>query len=172
MKKNILTIIILAATLVNLTLSAVMLFVYLPNAQKMNTLITKICQVIDLDLESPLPVPEDEKVAVADLESHVISSDMVVGLSKGEDGKIYYASIAASLVLNTKAEDYATVSTLMTTQSERIKEIVQIEVGKLNKDNFHESREAVREAILATLQEEFETKCIYRVDFGNYLVAE
>ena len=50
MKKNILTVIILATTLVNLTLCGVMLFVYLPNAQKMNTMITKICQAIDLEL--------------------------------------------------------------------------------------------------------------------------
>ena len=172
MKKNILTIIILAATLVNLTLSAVMLFVYLPNAQKMNTLITKVCQVIDLELESPLPTDKEEVVSVQDLESHVIATDMTVGLSKGTNGKLYYAVVSASLVLNTKAEDYATVSALMTTQSARIKEVVQDEIGKLTKDTFQESKEAVKKTILSILQEEFDTTCIYRIDFGNYLVGE
>ena len=68
MKKNILTVIILATTLVNLTLCGVMLFVYLPNAQKMNTMITKICQAIDLELESPLPKEKEEDVLPQDLE--------------------------------------------------------------------------------------------------------
>ncbi len=172
MKKNILTIIILAATLVNLTLTAVMLFVYLPNAQKMNTLITKVCQVIDLELESPLPQEKVEEVAVADLEPHIIASDMAVALAKGADGKSTYASVTVSLLLNTKAEDYATVSTLITTQDARLKEVVQDEIGKLNKDIFNESKDAVKKSILTILQDEFDTECIYRIDFSNYLIVE
>lgn len=173
MKKNILTIIILAATLVNLTLSAVMVFVYLPNAQKMNQLISKVCQVIDLELESPINQEEEEEVVeVENLESYMIGSDMIVSLKKGADGKNYYASVTASLVLNKKAEDYKTIAPLMTSQIERIKEIVQGQISQLTPDNFQESREAVKTQILMLLQEEFSTKCIYRIDFGTYIVAQ
>ena len=66
MKKNILTIIVLAATLVNLTLTALMLFVYLPNAQKMNNMITKICQVIDMELENPIVTEKEPEVLPED----------------------------------------------------------------------------------------------------------
>lgn len=170
MKKNILTIIILAATLVNLTLSAVMLFVYLPNAQKMNTLITKICQVIDMELQSPLPSDKDT-VSVADLQAYTVGTDMMICLSKGSDGKTYYASVTASVVLNTKAKDYKTISPLMDAQVERIKEIVQDEVGTLTNENFQENKEAVKERILTILQEEFDTECIYRIDFGKYVIG-
>lgn len=172
MKKNILTIIILAAVLVNLTLSAVMLFVYLPNAQKMNNLITKICQVIELELESPLPKEEKPTVLAKDLDSYVIASDMVISLAKGEDGRASYATVNASLVLNTKAEDYAVISALIPKQNARIKEIIQDELGKLTKETFQDSKETVKKRILEILQEEFTTECIYRLDFDNYLVAE
>ena len=87
MKKNILTVIILATTLVNLTLCGVMLFVYLPNAQKMNTMITKICQAIDLELESPLPKEKEEDVLPQDLEPILVAEEMTVPLAKGADGK-------------------------------------------------------------------------------------
>ncbi|MDE6873066.1 MAG: flagellar basal body-associated FliL family protein [Lachnospiraceae bacterium] len=170
MKKNILAIIILAATLVNLTLCAVMLFVYMPNAQKMNTLISKICQQIDIELESPLPVQKEDPVLATDLEAIIVGENMTIKLSKGTDGKDHYMQVTASVVLNTKAEDYKTIQPLMTSQVERIKEIIQNPLGDLTYDNYEESKELVKQEILETLQAEFTTKCIYRIDFGTYFV--
>ena len=168
MKKNILTIIVLAATLVNLTLSALMLFVYLPNAQKMNTLITKICQVIDMELENPIPTQKEPEVLATDLESYVVGTNMTINLTKGSDGKQYYAQVTATVMLNKKAEDYVTISPLMTSQVESIKEIISREIGKLTNENFIESQEAAKEKILDALRTEYGTECIYRVVFGNY----
>lgn len=170
MKKNILAIIILAATLVNLTLSAVMLFVYLPNAQKMNTLITKICQAIDLELENPLPVEKEEPVLATDLEPIVVAENMTIKLAKGSDGKDHYIQVAPTLVLNTKAEDYKTIQPLIGVQAERIKEIIRSSIEDLSYDNYQESYDNVKQEILDILQEEYNTKCIYRIDFGTYFV--
>lgn len=170
MKKNILAIIILAATLVNLTLSAVMLFVYLPNAQKMNTLITKICQAIDLELEDPLPVEKEEPVLATDLEPIIVGEEMMFKLSKGSDGRDHVIIVTASIVLNTKAEDYKTIQPLIEPQSEHIKEIIRDSIEDLNNDNYQQSRDTVKQEILDTLQKEYNTKCIYRIDFGTYFV--
>lgn len=171
MKKNILAIIILAATLVNLTLSAVMLFVYLPNAQKMNTLITKIYEVIDIELESPLPSEKTDPVLATDLEPILIGENMAIALSKGEDGKVHYIQVTASVVLNTKAKDYKTIQPLMESQSARIKEIIQDCIGDLTYENHQDSKDLVKEEILQKLQQEFDTDCIYRIDFGLYLAS-
>lgn len=170
MKKNILAIIILAATLVNLTLCAVMLFVYMPNAQKMNTLIMKVCERIDMELESPPPVQKEDPVLATDLEPIIVGENMTIKLSKGSDGKDHYMQVTASVVLNTKAEDYKTIQPLMGTQSEHIKEIIRESIGDLTYDNYVESTELVKQEILETLQAEFNTKCIYRIDFGTYFV--
>lgn len=169
MKKNILAIIILAATLVNLTLTALMLFVYLPNAQSMNNMIMKICEVIDLELESPLPVTPQAEVLLSDLETYVVDSDMQIALAKGEDGGGHFALVTISVSLNKKADDYATVQPLITSQSERIKAIILDRIGSLTAENFMSSKEAVLSQILETLQAEFGTKCIYRVDVSKYL---
>lgn len=168
MKKNILTVIILAATLVNLTLCGVMLFVYLPNAQKMNEMITKICQVIDLELESPLPVEKEVEIPVTDLEPISVADNMTIPLAKGSDGKVHYLSLTASIVLNTKAEDYKTVQPLISTQAARIKEIIQDSISNLTYENHKESKDLVKEEILSLLQKEFDTECIYRLDFAVY----
>ncbi|MDE7326032.1 MAG: flagellar basal body-associated FliL family protein [Lachnospiraceae bacterium] len=169
MKKNILTVIILAATLVNLTLCGVMLFVYLPNAQKMNAMITKICQVIDLELESPIPKEKEEEVLPQDLEPILVAEEMTIQLTKGADGKVHHVRLNVSLVLNKKAEDYKTIQPLIEPQNARIKEIIQDSVGELTYENHLDSKELVKEEILKLLQEEFNTKCIYRIDFSSYL---
>ena len=55
MKKNMLAVLILILTIVNITLTAVLMFTVLPNAKQTDNLITRLMQIIDLELESPLP---------------------------------------------------------------------------------------------------------------------
>ena len=53
MKKNMLAIVILAATIVNVVLTALMLFTVIPKAQRTDALIQKICAILDMELENP-----------------------------------------------------------------------------------------------------------------------
>ena len=50
MKKNILTIIIMAATLINVVLSVVLVFAVMPAMNKTSALVDKVSSVIDLEL--------------------------------------------------------------------------------------------------------------------------
>lgn len=172
MKKNILAVIILAATLVNLTLSALMLFVYMPNAKKMNTMITKICGVLDMELKSPLPADKEEQVAVTDLESIVVGTNMAINLTPGADGRKYFAQVTATVVLNKKASDYKKIQPLIEPQAELIKEIIQNRIGSLTPENFHEAKELAKDEILKDLRESFDTECIYNVVLGNYTMMQ
>lgn len=52
MKKNLITVITLALVVVNLVLTVILTITILPETQKANELITKVCSAIDLDLES------------------------------------------------------------------------------------------------------------------------
>ena len=51
MKKNLMTVIILALVLVNLVLTAILAFTIIPQTRKSNQLIDKIASAIDLELE-------------------------------------------------------------------------------------------------------------------------
>ena len=51
MKKNLLTVIILALVLVNLILTAVLAFSVIPQTKKSNELIDQVCAAINIELE-------------------------------------------------------------------------------------------------------------------------
>ena len=51
MKKGVINLLILALVLVNLVLSLVLVFTFIPSIKKTNTLVDKICKIIDLDVD-------------------------------------------------------------------------------------------------------------------------
>ena len=52
MKKNLISIIILALVVANFVLTALLVFTVLPQTKQANELISKVCSAIDLDLNS------------------------------------------------------------------------------------------------------------------------
>ena len=70
MKKNILTIVILAMCFVNIVLSAILIFVMIPTANKSIRLVNKVAQIIDLELESP--ETSMESIDVSDIETYIL----------------------------------------------------------------------------------------------------
>ena len=50
MKKNLLTIITFALVLVNIVLTSILTITIMPEVKKVNELVTRICDAIDLDL--------------------------------------------------------------------------------------------------------------------------
>ena len=50
MKKNLMTVLVLALVLVNLVLTAILTISILPETKKANELITQVCNAIDLEL--------------------------------------------------------------------------------------------------------------------------
>ena len=52
MKKNLISVLILALVLANLILTAILTFTIVPQTKKSNELINQVCSAIDLELES------------------------------------------------------------------------------------------------------------------------
>ena len=52
MKKNIVSIVILALSVANLVLSALLIFTFMPQAKKTDKLVTEICSVLKIELDS------------------------------------------------------------------------------------------------------------------------
>ena len=50
MKKGISNIIVLALVIVNLVLTVILVFTFLPSIKKTNNLVTKICDMVDLEV--------------------------------------------------------------------------------------------------------------------------
>ena len=75
MKKNILTIVIMAATLINLVLSAVMIFSVVPAMNKTSNLVDKVASVVDLEIEDANKDAQD--YTVEDLKPFEVNYDTI-----------------------------------------------------------------------------------------------
>lgn len=167
MKKNLMSVIILALLVVNLVLTSVLMFTIYPQAKAANELITKVCNAIQLDLHSGaatglgnLPIDQVTTYAVGE------GADMTINLAKGEDGKEHYAVIAVSLSLNNKSDTYKESETTILSEKEAIiKDTINNIVRKYTKEQFNNENDAVKKEILKSLQNTFGADYVVGISF-------
>ena len=99
MKKGISNIIVLALVIVNLVLTVILVFTFLPSIKKTNNLVTKICDMVDLEVGAD---SNKQEVTVSDLTSVTVlfgeDTTNVVNLTNGK-----LAKFGATINLNTKS---------------------------------------------------------------------
>lgn len=171
MKKNLMSVIILALVFANLVLTALLTFTVLPETKKANNMIEKVCSAIDLELESggangPTSVPIDQ------IATYAINGGetMMINLrtEPGEDSHI--AVLAISLSLNTESDNYEKYSpTVLAEKEDIIKNNIDRIVSQYSKEEFDSNPQAVQEAILADMQEMFGVDYIVGVNFSSRL---
>ncbi len=171
MKKNLLTIVILALGIVNMILTAVIVFSVVPTTIRTNNLIAKVASNIDLELESPTAEEEASPIGIADLEVYKIEKEMTINLKKNEnDTKNHYALVSVSFSINTKSEDYETLQPTIATNESAITEIISDEFSKYTVDVVNENKDNIKVEILKRVQEYFNSDFIVSVSVGKLVV--
>lgn len=169
MKKNLISVLILALVFANFVLTAILMFTVLPETQKANTLIEKVCSAIDLDLNqgganetSNIPIDQQDTYKVNEGEK------ITTNLAKGNDGKSHYAIVKVSLVLNKKSDNYKTYNQeFLTNQDETIKnDVIQV-IGQYTLDEFESNKEQVKAEILSDMQKLFGADLVIGVNFSE-----
>ena len=168
MKKNILTIIIMAITLINTVLLAVLIFAIVPTANKTMKLIDQVNSIVDLELESP--GGKKEEVALSDIATYNIPDKLTINL-KSDDGESHYAVLKVSISMNSKNEQYTTLSSKIQENELAIKEIVSDEFGKYTKDEVKPNKDIIKDKIIIRLQEYFKSDFIINVSFGDLITS-
>lgn len=170
MRKNILTIIIMAIVLINTVLTGVLIFVIVPTSNRTTKLVDKIASIVDLELEDPDVA--DANLTVLDKEGFDVSGELKIYLKKGSDGNSHYALISTvTIYMNKKSDDYEELSEAVQNNTNKIKEIITDEVSKYSIDNITDSKDAIKEAVLIRLKEYFKSDFIIDVSFGNMVYA-
>ena len=170
MKRNLLTIIILALGILNMVLTAVIVFAVVPTTMRTNTLISKVASTIDLELESP-DADNPNKIDIADIEVYNIPEDMTINLTKEpNDTKSHYALVSVSLSINTKSEDYKTLQPTIATNETSITEIITDEFSKYTVSTVKANKENIKAEILKQLQEMFKSDFIVSISVGKIVV--
>ena len=168
MKKNLMTVIILALVFANFVLTAIMMFTVVPTTQKANELITRVCEAIDLEInsnaESGLAKPPIDQIAIYNVSS---GEKMTVNLSGGDN----YAVVAVALSINKESERYKEKTTeILTEQEAIIKNTINQIIRQYTKDELLENTQKVQDEICKTLQETYGVDYIIGVNFATLTV--
>ena len=167
MKKNLMTVIILALVLVNLVLTAILAFTIIPQTRKSNQLIDKIASAIDLELEDGSS-KDTAAVPVEDIEVYDIEASFTVNLSPSGDGKDHVAVFSIGLSLNTKSDGYKSIGIEgLKAKETLIKNDINTMVAGYTMEQFREDEQSVKDAILEDLQEMFGSDFIVGVSFSS-----
>jgi flagellar FliL protein len=162
MKKNILTVVIMAATVINLVLTIVLVFSVMPAMNKTSNLIDKVASVIDLEIEDK---SKDEEYTMADLEPLDLPYDekqtWSFTMAEGSEEKHYVQLTGITLSLNMKAEDFENLKTQISTNPVYAKDLVKKTITAYTFDEFDQTK-ACKECV-KKLQEMYDTKAIVDV---------
>lgn len=164
MKKNLITVITLALVVVNLVLTVILTITILPETQKANELITKVCSAIDLDLESG-SATSNANIPIDQIEVYNISDQLMINLKQGEDGKDHYAMLTVAISMDTKNSDYKELQPQVEAKVELIKGDINNIVSQYTIDEIKNNQSAVQDEILKDLQKMFGSDFIVAVGF-------
>lgn len=166
MKKNLLSIIILALLVVNIVLSAIMMVSVTSATKKTAMLVADISKVIGLEINGVPQSGMATTVSQADTFVYDLSEEMTIPLKNGEDGSQHYAVGKVSLSMNTTHKDYATYSETFKTREGLIKDIIFNVLGNYTMDEAKDNQTAIKAEILQRIQELFGSDFIYGVSFS------
>ena len=165
MKKNLMSVIILALVVINLVLTAIMMFTIMPQTQKANEMITKVCEAIDLELNSGaatglsnLPMSQIEVYNVAE------GATMTVNLADGR-----YAVVAIAISVNNESEEYEeNTTTPLSTKESLIKDAVRETIAKYTKAELSANSDMAKDEILKILKKDFGAEYIVGISFPTF----
>jgi flagellar FliL protein len=163
MKKNLMSVLILALLIVNLILTAILTITILPQTKKSNELINQVCSAINLELQSGqatdiASIPMDQIVV------YPLTNTITVNLKTGKDGAEHYAVITASLSMNSKNKDYSTYGSKIAEKESLIKNAINSTIGKYTMEELKSKQADIQKEVLVNLQKMFDSEFI--VDVG------
>ena len=150
MKKNLMTVLILALLIVNIALTGVMLVSIVGTNKKTAQLVDNITTAMNLELT----VPGAEG-----------TTNMTIPLKSEAGAKQDYIMFDVSLSINKKSKDYKTYgsSETLSGYENLIKDAITATVSAHTEDECREDMEGLKEEILKSVQDLFQSDFIYKV---------
>ena len=169
MKKNLLSILILALLVVNLVMTSILMFTMTGTTNKTSKLVTDIASVLKLELETDEEAG-DTVIPIGDRDVFDIADKMTITLLPGEDGKAHYYIVAVSLSMNTKHKDYKALKDEVVSKESIIKSTINEVISGYTYEQAVVSQEDMKNMILLKIQELFNSDFIFEVSFREYTV--
>ena len=158
MKRNMLSVLILALLIINIVLTGVMMFSVVNTNKKTAELVNNVASVLNLELGE---ADQQAAVSVADLVIYNISQMTI--FMKSTDGADHYVNFNISFMMNSKDKDYDKYGSTIAEKENLLKSIVNDVVGSYTIDEFKADFDGIEDEILQAIQTRFDSKFIYEV---------
>lgn len=169
MKKNLLSILILALLVVNIILTAIMMFSVVGASKKTTELVTDIASVLQLEI-GDAEGEEVEMIPLSQTEVYNIS-EMTIAVQADENGTPHYCLVSVALSLNTKDKAYKTYGSAesMASYEPLITGEITNVIGGYTVEALREpaTQEEVKTKILKSVQKMFDSEFVYNVSFSD-----
>lgn len=173
MKKNLISIIILALMVVNIVLTAIMMFSVTGASKKTAALVDNIATAMDLELAaSNGGEAAEEVISMADTETYSFADKMTIPLRKSEgDDKDHYCIVTITLSINTKADGYKEYGSAdsLAAKEGLLKDEINSVFAQYTMEEARANQETIKKQIIDRIQQMFDSKFIYNVSFGDIM---
>ena len=154
MKKSMLNVITLALVLINLILTVLLTFSLVSTNNKTNNLITKVAQIIDLDIGET-----------------TVKDDTTSAGANTDGGKTHYAVLNVTVGFNTKAKDYEEKKSSLENSMKEVVSQVNTEALKYSYSELNANKATVESNLLSYLRDLFQTDSITSVTLTKMVVS-
>lgn len=167
MKKNLMTVIILALLVVNIVLTSVLMFSVIGTNKKTAELVTNIATVLDLELTVPGQEEPERVVSLEDTEIYSFASPLTIPLAPEEGEKQKYIMFEVALSMDSKHKDYKKYSKTVDEKSVLIQDTITSVVSAYTESecraDLENNLEGLKKEILTAIQKLFDSDFIYKV---------
>ena len=174
MKKNLLSVLILALLVVNIAMNAIMMISILSTNSKTGDLVASIATVMNLELFRPGTETVTRNVPLSQTATYSLNDRLMVQLnhSVDADGKPVGADMVTfymSIAMDTENKDYAKLGSDETLKGLEIeiKDVVASVIQNYTEQECRENFEAIKEEVLYAIQQLFQSDFIYRVSISD-----
>lgn len=167
MKKNLMSVLILALLVVNLVLTAITMISIVPSAKKSNELISEVCTALDLELASGRSA-NLSSVPIENRVPYTMEGTLTVNLRNSDDSEGHYAIVSIVLSLDNSNEDYEKLGKNgieAHVYDSNIKNIVNDVVHTYTIEEINNERDRAEKEILERLQGFFDSNVVVDVGF-------
>lgn len=178
MKKNLLTIIILALVVVNIAMTGFMLFSVMTTNSQTAKLVSDIAAALELETSGGVgggfAMEDTEPVGIGNIATFGFTGNqdrLTINLKPGADGKSHIMVVEVIFSMNTASPDYATYGSSESLSSMRdlVKSIVTETLAGYSMEELQENNQGARDQILEKVREMFNSNFIYDVNFSSVL---
>lgn len=172
MKKNLLSIIILALLIVNIVLTAIMMFSVTGTSKKTAALVDNIAMALDLELEARKDGEAEEVVIpISSIATYDIKDSMTIPLKTDEDGQPHFFIVSVTLSMNLDDKDAVKAyGTDLSAQETLIKSEINSVISTYTVEEARNNQEGMKKEILSRVQKLFDSEFIFNVSFSDFMI--